>query len=408
MPGVANPKVRGFGYSHPSSWKGTDGTFFNPSARHSVTLNPDREAIARDEDINSFGDLYPDTPGVQLFDAAASFDACQQSYADLKEFFIGALGEEEAAGSAITLGAGPNNDTQFTYSAGAPQKIVIVTGSDGKKYPRGIKTDAAGVATYNMKLPPGVTTTAVANPSALAGGIFRYLFGTSARDYMLEFDRRGQAKQIKYRALGAVISAASIKFERRKRLQWMFGFKAAQWEKNPGAPAFQLADPAVMTTPFLSFCADIMIQDLAAPGVAAPITCKSLAFSFAPELLEETGTSGLDGSGNVPGSDISGFTRSVNWKDRLKTTLTYPDAQYHDDFATWVGVKKQMFVIFYPGAPGKASAVNRQIIWFPEVVLTAEPKLVNADNAEAQELTWNIGRDPSLSLPACLIAMTNS
>lgn len=404
----ANPKVRGFGYSKPTTWKGTDGTFFNPSARHSVTCNPEREAVARDEDINSFGDIYPETPGVQLFDAAASFDACAQTFADLDPFFKGALGAKEAAGTAITLGAGPNNDTQFTYSAGSPQKIVIVTGNNGTKYPRGLKTDAAGVATYNVKLPPGVTTASVANPSALAGGLFSYLFGTAADHFMLEFDRRGQANQIKYRAFGAAISAAAIKFERRKRLQWMFGFKAAQWEKNPSSPAMQLADPAVMTTPFLSFCADIIIQDLAAPGVAAPLTCKSLSFSFAPELNEDTGSLGIDANGILSGSDITGFTRGVNWKDRLRVTLTNPDPQYHDDFATWLGVKKQAFVIFYPGAPGKASAVNRQFAWFPEVVLAAEPKLVTADNAEAQDLVFNIGRDPSLSLPPCIIGMTNS
>jgi len=407
MGGVSNPKVRGFGFSKPTTFLGTDGTFVNPAARHSVTVNPDREAVERDEDINSYGDVYPATPGVQLFDAAVTFDACQNNYAELKELFIAALGQEDSAGSAITvtLGGG-TTDSQFTYSAGSVQKIVIITGSDGLKYPRGIKSDSGTVCVLNAKLPVGVTVVTVANPSALAGGIFRYLFGTEATYFMTEYDRRGQAKQIKYRGLGCPISMAAIKFDRRKRLGWMFGFKGAAWVKNPGS--MQLADPSVMTIPYLSFACDVMWQDLAAPVVPNKVTCKALSFGFAPELIEETGTSGIDGSGNIPGSDVTGYTRGLNWKDNLKLTLTYPDGQHQDDFATWVGVKKQLFLIFYPGAPGKSSAVNRIIIWFPEVVLTAEPKLTTVDNQEAQEVVLNIGRDPSLSLASCLIAMTNS
>ena len=134
-----------------------------------------------------------------------------------------------------------------------------------------------------------------------------------------------------------------------------------------------------------------------------------LAFSFAPKLIDETGTKGLDGSFVQGGSDITGYTRAENWQQKLSMQLTYPDQAWHDrwdpnDTTTYYG----LFCEFYSAKPAKAPNAPRMAVWFPYMQLAAEPKLSVVNSAEAQDLMFQPMRDPSTSLGAGYLAMTNT
>jgi hypothetical protein len=406
---VAPVRKRRFAIAKESAFE-IAGAYGNPSAYHGVTVDPGREMVPRDEHLNSFGDTYPDTPGVQTGQVGVLFDACHQTYADLKNLWIATLGQEDPGGD-LTLGGGTNNDSQVSISAGTPGKIVEITANNGGPAVRFLvpiknwTPGAPGTAVYAIKLPAGyVNVTAVKNLSQLAGGVFDYVFGTAADTFSIEVDRAGASRQIPYRFQGCAITEALFRYELRKRLSFGFTFQASKWAEDPGG--LSIADPAVGTTPFMSFAGDWALNDLATPAVRTPIVVKKLEFGFAPKLVVETGSRGLDGSfANLAGSDITGYTRD-EWVGRLKLTFTYPDKARHTDLVT--DVKKQLFGSLYPGKPGRAAAVNRQALWFHELILTAEPKLVEVDGGEAQEAEFNIGRDPSLGLAKMHWGMSNT
>lgn len=407
--GVANERSRRFGYDQETVFETTAaGTFQNPAAYTKVTVNPGREVVEREENLNSFGDLYPPDPGVQTFDAAVEFDQCKETYADLKRLFTGAIGQEDS-NSAITVTAGTTTQSVIKISAGTPQKIVKITGNDGKVYLIPITSFTGGTdANPAMKLPAAAVGAGLSgmNLGTAAGAVFSYVLGTAATTYQLEFDRSGQTGEVKYRGYGAAIKQASFLFELRKRIAWQFGFTASRWEKAPSG--MQLANPNVRTNPFLSFaCNCHLYQYSAAIAVSNATKLKKLAFSFAPKLIEETGTKALDGSSLITGSDITGFTRGQNWDGRLALQITNPDVNWHDrwdptDTTTYYGI----FCEFFSSKPAKAPNAPRLAIWFPYLQLAAEPVLEVVNGGEAQSLMFNIGRDPASASVAGYIGMT--
>lgn len=411
MPGpVANERSRRFGFDKETVFETTAaGAFVNPPGYEAVTVTPEREAVERQEPLNSFGDLYTADPGVQLFDASVNVKQCQQTYANWKLLFAASMGPE-GAGGAITVNAGATTATLVKLTAGTAGKFLKVTGNNGQVYIVPVKSFTGGTdANLAMSLPAaavGAGLTAV-NLSAAGGGEWGYLLGGEADTFMTEFDRAGQAAQIKYRGWGCAVSAAVFLFELRKRIAWQFGFKGSRWEKNV---SLQTADPVATTNPFLSFAANVhLYQYSAAVAVSNRTAIKKLAFSFAPKLVEETGTKGLDGSNLIAGSDITGFTRAENWQQKLALQLTYPDQAWHDrwdpnDTTTYYG----LFAEFFSAKPAKAPNAPRLVVWFPYIHLAAEPKQTVVNAGEAQDLMFFPMRDPATSLAAGYVGMTAS
>lgn len=409
MTGVANERSRRFGFDKETLFETTAaGAYVSPPGYTEVTVNPGREAIEREEPLNSFGDLYAADPGVQLFDASVTLKACKQTYASWKRLFTAAMGEEDTGG-ALTLGVG-STVSLIKISAGTPSKIIYVLGDNGQVYLVPVKSFTGGTdINLAMKLPAAAIGAGlnVFNPSAKTGGVFNYILGGSADTFMTEFDRAAQTNQQKYRGWGCAVSAAVFMFELRKRIAWQFGFKGSRWEKNV---SLAVANPADTTNPFISFSCNVhLYQYSAAIAESNRTVIKKLAFSFGPKLIEETGTKGLDGSGVQGGSDITGFTRAENWQQKLALQLTYPDQAWHDrwdpnDTTTYYG----LFVEFYSAKPAKVPDAPRMAVWFPYIQLAAEPKETIVNSGEAQDLVFQIMRDPSTSLGAGYIAMTNS
>jgi hypothetical protein len=251
-------------------------------------------------------------------------------------------------------------------------------------------------------LPAGfVTITAVKNLSQLGGGVFNYIFGGAADTFGIEVDRAGASRQIPFRFQGCAITQALFRYERAKRLSFGFQFQASRWEEDPAGTS--LADPAVGSTPFMAFSGDWYLQDLAAPAAPVVLTVKKVEFQFAPKLIPELGSRGLDGSfSNLAGSDIAGWTRD-ELDAKLKLTITYPSSDFYDDVVN--DSHKQLLGKLYPGKPGRAVAAARKAVWLHDLVLDAEPKPVEADGQEALELVYNIGRDPALGIPPIVIGM---
>lgn len=408
---VPNVKSRRFGYDLETVFETTAaGAFVNPSAYKNVTVSPGREAIEREEHLNTFADLYPADPGIQLFDASVEFDQCTETYANNKRLFSGAMGQEDS-NSAITITPAACTQSLIKIASGTPQKLLKIVGHNGLTYIVPVKSFTGGTdANLAMQLPAAAVGAAMtaSNLASAGGAVFSYLLGTAANTYMLEFDRSGQSGEIKYRAWGAAIRAAVFMFELRRRIAWQFGFTASRWEKSPSSPAMQLANPNVRTNPFISFaCNAHLYQYSAAAAESNRTTMKKVAFSFAPKLIEETGTKGLAGDGTVPGSDITGFTRAENWQDKLSCQITYSSVNWHDrwnpeDSTAYYG----LFLEFFAAKPSKAPNAPRLAVWFPYIHLAEEPTLENVNEGEAQNLMFNIGRDPSSTCVAAYIGMT--
>lgn len=396
---VAPARKRRFAIAPESSFE-TAGAYTNRRGWHSIVVDPGREFVPRDEHLNSFGDILPPVPGVLTAQVSAVHDFCAQTYSEDKDLITAALGEEDAGG-ALTLGGGINNDSQVTISAGTPGKIIEVTANNGGPAVRflvpvkSFTPGAPGTAVYAIKLPAGyINVTAVKNLSQLSGGVFNYLMGAAASTFSVEADRAGASGQIPYRLQGGVLTSLLLKYERRKVLQlgatWgMF----SKWAEDPGGLA--TADPSVRTVPFMAYAGDWRLQDLATPVAPVALVIKKVELELCPAIIPELGSRGLDGSFvNLAGSDINGYTRG-ELVARLKLQVLYPSKTFHSDVTS--DVHKQFFGTCYPGKPGKAAAVNRVALWCHDLTLAEEPKLVEADGAEAMDLTYNIGRDPSLS-----------
>lgn len=389
----------------PESAFETSGTYVNPSGAHDITHNPGREMVERDEHLNSFGDRYAATPGVQAGQVGVVFDACQQTYANIKSLFTGALGEEDAGG-ALTLGGGTSNDSQVSISAGTPSKIIEVTANNGGAAVRflvPVKSFGGAIAVYGIKLPAGYTTvTAVKNLSQLSGGVFNYLQGTAANTFSIEIDRSGDSRQIPYRYQGCAITQAMFRYERRQRLSFGFNFQASKWADNPGG--LSTADATPMTNAFMSFAGDWRLQDLATPVAPVALTVKKVEFQFAPAMIPDLGSRGLDGSFvNLAGSDITGWTRGV-YEARVKVTVATPAQAYHTELTS--DTAKQLFGVMYPGKPGRAAATPRYAVWLSNLIHTGEPVPTEIDDQEAMELTYVIGRDPALSVPSIVMGLS--
>lgn len=407
---VANERSRRFGFDKETVFETTAaGAYSNPPGYTAVSVVPDREALEREEPLNSFGDLYPADPGVQLFDASVTFKACKQTYAGAKRLFTGAMGQEDTGG-ALTINAAASTQSLVKISAGTPSKIVYVLGHNGQVYLVPVKTFTGGTdLNLAMQLPAAAVgaTMNVFNPSAKTGGVFNYVLGGAADTFMTEFDRAGQSSQLKYRGWGCPVSAAVFLFELRKRIAWQFGFKASRWEKDV---SLAVADPDPTTNPFISFACNVhLYQYTAAIAESNRTKLKKLAFSFGPKLIEETGTKALDGSNAITGSDVTGWTRAENWQQKLALGLTYADPVWHDrwdpnDTTTYYG----LFCEFYSSKPAKVPDAPRMAVWFPYIQMCAEPKEVVVNQGNSMDLMFQPMRDPATGNAACYIAMTNN
>lgn len=243
----------------------TAGAYTNGRAlKRDGSIGAGRSTIPIENALNSKGDRYRPAPGMQTFEAGMAYYINSNTYADLKDLIKAALGEEDTGG-AMTFTATTSN-TGCTISAGTPSAIVIVTGSDGKKYVVPVDTFSAPNITYGVALPVGITTTAIANPSTLSGGVFDYLLGGAADTFSFDADWAAlvsSTNQEHILASGCAIKSMQLGWVRDKLLELKFSVMGAQYTED-GGPSSNAGDPTVFSTPFLSFAGDWF---LSAPAV---------------------------------------------------------------------------------------------------------------------------------------------
>jgi len=248
-------------FAKESSFK-TAGTWVNAKGLLSpVTISPDRETIALDVALNSYGDVYAGVPGRQKYSASFSYMLTFNAYADLKTLFTAALGSENSA-TTLTFSSTQTN-VGVNISAGGPATWIKVTGNDSKTYFVPVDTSAANLVTYGVSLPSGVTTTACSNPSANSGGCFDYSQGLACDTFSIESD--WSAKPDSYQqqvilAKGACLSSCQLVYEKDKVLAMSFAFSmAAEYTKSGGA-ATNISNPGVWSGTFLGWAGDTILE----------------------------------------------------------------------------------------------------------------------------------------------------
>lgn len=386
---VAGERYRGLAYRKAA------GTFRVPRAVKDIAFTPAAEALERDHHLNSFGDFYAPDPGMQTFDGSFQADINANTFADMGDLLEGGIGELQASSTLVFNGAGTNNDSEFAFSSGSPDPIVKITTASGS-FIVPVDSDTGGQATFGVKLPTGQVPTNAQNGNQVSGGCFNYILGTSAQLYEIELDRRTRPNEVVFNATTAGCYGINYIFERGQRLGFSYNIRAGAFTKSSSA-SVNISDPAKYSTPFIAFQGDFILEPASTP---VPLTqverIKTLSFSIAPDLINETATKGLDGSGTVlSGSDITGYTRMAL---DIRPNIVIKDPTF-SLYAAWEnGTPYKLFGVHYPGAPGSSTIPsNRMAFYMHRIVQSKEPQEVIVDGAVAFDTEWVAERDTTLT-----------
>lgn len=401
MAGVAGEGFVGFAFGEEATFKGSVAAWTSPRGlRRASSPQAGRAAIAREDALNSKGDRYAATPGMQSFSATVELELCAETLTDLDPL-LGLVAGLKQAGGALTLGVGSDEDTAVV-SSGTPSAITRVVGSDGKTYYPSVPVFSGGNASLSPKLPPGVTPSDIDNPSALSGACYLYQLGTSQTTFACKFDwrsRPGSTTQRTVHARGCAVTRLSLIFERDRRAYLVLEITGAEYTVTNAADS-DISDPAPFTKPTVGFALDfILTRTGAAPAFGGTYRHpKRLQIDFAPPLLTETGAIGLaggsDGSSLIPGSDTYGYTR-----EPLDVTLTVrqkydvnlePDWEQVGSIGTPVPYTGHL--VAYPGVPGLAPVANRIVACWSRLVQDSAPQIVADGGGRYQDSVWRVER----------------
>jgi hypothetical protein len=415
---VAGEFFFGFALAPEGAFKGTPGTWVSPRGlRRTSVPTATREALAREDALNSRGDRYAATPGAQQFTATIELELCAETLTDLDPLLTSVIGTKQAGGS-ISLGVGSDHDTAVV-SSGTPSAIVRAVGSDGKTYYPGVTVFGGGTATLSPSLPTGVSVADIDNPSALAGASYLYQLGDSQNTFALKLDWRSRptgSTQRTIHAQGCAVTRLSLTFERGRRAYLAIEFTGAQYTVTNAADG-DISDPGALSRPIVGFALDLLLARVSdAPelgeGYRHP---KRIQIDLAPPLLVETGAQGLaggsDASSRLAGSDTYGYTR-----EPLDATLTVraeydPDLEPDWEQADAVGtpVPYLAHLVAYAGVPGLAPSLTRLVALFPRLVQDAAPTIVVDGGGRYQESTWRVERSlTATALERYALALLNS
>lgn len=375
--------------------------FVVPSGFRITSQSPGRDYVPDQRQLNSFGDRFRGLAGRKTFTAETVFYFHELTYTQLKSVLTAILGEEIANGALVINGGGVNNESQAELTSGTPAPVVQVEDDEGVFHYLPVKQPyVAPNLIFAVKLPAGRSPVAVKNPSEVGGGIFQYTAIVGCQTtFQLQLDRRNQPGETQWIIRGATPNALSINFEEGGELGFTIGWVGSDHETG-SAP--DVGDPVQYTRRFLSFAADIALQDLATP-VALPVprlSLRSFALPLSPEITEETGTPGIFG-GEVPPSNVTGFSRGPAFSAPLELGFTYPDPARFTEEADPTAADL-FYARFVSGIAGGSESGSTVVLHCPRTGPTGFPVLAVNNGIEGMNLSRQVERDTDHTSPVYL------
>jgi hypothetical protein len=410
MAGVAGEQFIRMAFAPESSFK-VAGAYVVPKGAKGWTLNPGREQVAYEGHLNSYGDRESGIPGYQTFEAGGEFYVHGSTYSELAAILDAALGNTEAGGTLTAGGAGTNDTENVAYNVGTPGSIIRVRGNDGLDYLVPVDTTSGGSGVLGHKLPTGVTASSIDNLSEITGAVYSYLLGTSADTLTFEFDWAARSTEISHLAKGCAITELVLNYEEKKPLSFGVKIRGAEWVKTNGSGS-NTSNPGRASNYFMSASADFFLAPQASKSKWGDTPTRIRKFTsgnLANPLIDETGSNGLTiADSTLPGSPILGYTREPGLQDLVRVLLTYPSHSYYEAYEDQTAYR--LFGVFYTGVPASGIIAGiRFPIYYPELVIDEQPKIVIDGGHRCMELAFRVKRRlantiaPAVSLGLCTL-----
>lgn len=392
--------VRRWLYKLESARATPSGSAFKPKAYQDFIPATGQAALSDDRQLDEYMINYASWPGVKSFSAAVLTMLNEDTYTECAPLIKAALGADSSAAVLTINGAGAHTDgTIVMTNSNLPAPIIVVTGNDGKKYPRPVKAFNTGtfVITLAIKLPAGVLPTAVRNPAA-AGGACWQESQAVAPTFYFEADRAGQTNETKVQGYVNVVSELSLRFDIQNRLGLGFGFTGAEWTIGG---SLATAATAKNLQQYLAYNSVCFKQGLTVPVAPVKRALRGLTLDLAPEWVPIVGQTGNDGDATEPESNLIGWERGRSLIKGLGLQFATPDTTKFTDRSAMTA--EQTFLMFKSRVGGGLTPTAVLCIWFPETTANDVPMPAANGGVEAMDQPFIVGQSTLLSAAESLL-----
>lgn len=363
----------------------TPSSFENISAIEAVTATASRAPLADNRQLTSRKAQHASHLGEKAFDSSFTVPLHQDITDQLDDVLTTALGSK-AGGSLV----GPFAGTEATVTSvggGTFDPIVKITLSDGSVFVRPVKSVTGNVATLAIRLPTlgARTVTNVENAVSTGGACYIQDPDGAVTTFHVEIDRDGEPDQVPYIGKGCAVTAATIALNLTARLTLQVSMSGGDWSQETPT---NTAAPAEISGQQLGYAAEAFLQDIGTPSAGVQLDLNTITMNLASQALPVRATRAVLADGSVPGSAITHYKRGLFAPDAVQLTLAVADASYVADRTN--KTPKGLFLCFTAGGPGDTSALFRMAIFYPRVVLDADPTLTDIDGIEAMQLSYRV------------------
>lgn len=389
--------VRGLAFRRATSPRTPSAdAVINPRGIEAVQISLAQENLADNRENDEFLINSPSWPGVKSFAAPVGIALHAATHTEMAPIFKSNFGADSSTHVLVIDGAGVHTDKTIFLVSGAtiPGPIVMVTGNDGKKYPRPVKNFDVGLKRIDLgiSLPAGVLPTAVVNPVGAAGAGWQELYNAAVDTYRWEYSRRGQPNERLGYADVCVVNELSLKMDSiNERLKLGLNVMGAEWVVGAAA---NVTARAKTTEQFLSYNATCFMQSLSVITAPTKLPLRGLTLNMAVEYVPQTGQTGVDGSAADPDSNLIDYARGRFMPNGFGLNFIQPLGSRYTDRAALTD--QQCFLMFKDRVGGVATPTRVLCIWFPEVNENDNPAAGANGLLEADDQPYIVGQSSLL------------
>jgi len=399
--------IKRFAYAPESGGvRGSASGWVKPGAFQNLSKNLSTESLEDQRQLTSRKAKFASHIGEKTAEISLSFMLNENIVSDYDDFFECALGTK-AANTALAINSGGTNSaTVGAISSGVPDPIVKVTYNTGAPDYLPVKTYTGSVITWGIQSNIGARTAAsYKNAAQCTGACYYETPGADIISLAAEVDADQEPGSLGWSVQGLVPSSLALNYDLAGRCGFDATLTGVDWAQgsvsNTGSPT------NTPTSFFLGWNWDVSIQSLSSPAALTkqPVVAVS-GVELAPEWIPNTYAAGRTSTGTVPGSSKNGWKRGVSFNAPIQITLDTQAASWITDRFSKTAFS--LFLTGYDGAPSSSSA-RAVCIWFPEVVLTAQPEPTDINGIEGVQLSFQVQESSLTTLQhKCSVAFFNS
>jgi hypothetical protein len=370
---------------------GTPASFEQIRGIEGVTMTASRESLADNRQLTSQRNQFASHIGQKSFTAEFTVPVHNAIDSDLDAVFTSVMGAKLAQ-TPLSFVSG--TVSAITVSAGDFDSLILISLSDGRQFVRPVLTASGLVGTLAIKLPSLGLATVVGAQNADANSGSCYVVNPLATPttMQVQIDRDVEPDQVPFVGKGCIPTSLAMSLDLTQRLSFTVGLSGGDWSQE--IPA-QTATPAALENQLIAFAAEAYIQDIGTPTAGVQLDISSATIEFAPQFIARNATRYDTSTSAIPGSAIVGYTRGLQFVDPISVTLTLANNSWLADRTNKTPFA--LFLCFALGVPGQNSNADRLAIYFPRVVLDADPTYVDIDGVEGMQLSLKVEQSATLS-----------